>query len=91
MASGEEIQVLGGHFGAVTGVAFSPDGQSLVSGSEDGSLRLWRYNPDQARFIPGAILIGSSQAVTSVAFSPKGDRVAGGCADGLVRIWEVEP
>jgi WD40 repeat protein len=32
---------LGGHGGPVTSVAFSPDGHSLVSGSEDGTLVLW--------------------------------------------------
>ncbi|WP_269323477.1 WD40 repeat domain-containing protein [Mycobacterium paragordonae] len=30
-----------GHTADVTGVAFSPDGSSLVSGSEDGTVRLW--------------------------------------------------
>ena len=31
-----------GHSGPVTSVALSPDGRSLLSGSRDGTMRLWR-------------------------------------------------
>jgi len=30
-----------GHLGTVNSVAFSPDGKTIVSGSDDGTLRLW--------------------------------------------------
>ncbi|MHB9023083.1 MAG: caspase family protein [Armatimonadota bacterium] len=34
-----------GHAAAVTALAFTPDGQCLVSGAEDGTVRLWRLTP----------------------------------------------
>ena len=38
---GQELLALRGHSGCVHGVSFSPNGKVLVSGSADGSIRLW--------------------------------------------------
>lgn len=40
-ANGYEALTLQGHTGSVNDVAFSPDGSRLVSGSSDGSIRIW--------------------------------------------------
>jgi len=39
--SGKELQTLTGHAGPVWGVAFSPDGQRIVSGSSDKTVKIW--------------------------------------------------
>jgi WD40 repeat protein len=39
--SGEHIHTLEGHTSYVTLVAFSPDGQTIASGSADGTVLLW--------------------------------------------------
>src|SRR5262249_13727768 len=39
--TGQELLVLRGSTGAVTGLCFSPDGQRLAAGSRDGTTRLW--------------------------------------------------
>ena len=40
-SSSKSIRTLQGHTGGVRDVAISPDGQWIVSGSHDGSVRVW--------------------------------------------------
>lgn len=40
-ATGELIQTLSGHSKGVTSVVFSPDSQTLISGSNDKTVRIW--------------------------------------------------
>ena len=39
--TGERLQALKGHTAPVVSVDFSPHGETLVSGSRDGTIRLW--------------------------------------------------
>jgi WD40 repeat protein len=39
---GQKIRVLKGHTAPVRSVAFSPDGQTLATGSGDSTIKLWR-------------------------------------------------
>ena len=66
---------ISGHDAPVTGVAFSPDGHRIVSGSLDKTVRIW--NADTGTQI-GAPLTGHTDRVTSVAFSPDGQRIISG-------------
>ena len=43
--TGEKIAALIGHTGWVSATAFSPDGQTLISGGDDEMLRLWDVTP----------------------------------------------
>jgi WD40 repeat protein len=45
--TGQELRVLSGHTGLVNDIAFSPNGQTLLTDSEDGTVRLWGkdYHP----------------------------------------------
>ena len=70
--------------GAVTTVAFSPDGTTLLAAMLDGSLRV--VNVADGGFV---VLRGHRGSVDSAAFSPSGDEIVSGGADGTVRVWEL--
>ncbi len=74
------------HAGAVTCVAFSPDGTRLASGSGDKTVKLW----DTATGKTFATLQGHSDFVLSVAFSPDGTRLASGSGGyKTVKLWDT--
>jgi WD40 repeat protein len=59
------------HPAGVTAAAFSPDGERIVTGGSDGTLRVWDVaTGDEILPIPT-----SSSGVTSVSFSPDGSRL----------------
>src|SRR5262249_15877571 len=65
--SGESAFALRGHRGAVTAVACSSDGASLVSASQDRTVNLW-----EIRRLDDDVTLRTSAGYTSVAFSPAG-------------------
>ena len=75
---------LEGHRLGVYGLAFSPDGTLLASGSDDHDIRLWSSS---GRLL--AVLQGHTDLVRGLAFSPDGALLASGGEDGGVRLWDV--
>ena len=80
------IAALTGDTDRIHSMAFSPDGNTLVSGSYDGTVRLWDV---AAHRQIGAPLAGHDGEIYSVAFSSDGKLVASGADDGVVRLWDV--
>ena len=72
--------------GPVLAVAFSPDGNTLASGSAGGKIRLWDVRTHRQL---GKELTGTQGQVNSIAFSPNGSTLASGGSDARVRLWDV--
>jgi len=76
---------LTGHEDKVTSVAFSPDGKTVLSGSDDNTLKLWEVATGREI----RTLTGHGNDVNSVAFSPDGKTVLSGSIDKTLKLWEV--
>jgi WD40 repeat protein len=69
-------------------VAFSPDGATLASGGEDGSIRLWDVQTHQPLGDP---LTYNGGQVLSVVFSPDGETLASGAGfDDTIHLWDID-
>ena len=93
------VWVRAGHSSYVNSVAYSPDGQLFVSGSNDRTIKLWRHNGVFIRsFTIPYDINGQLTDVLSVAISPDGALIAAGIEQynassqtefGTVRIWRI--
>jgi WD40 repeat protein len=79
-----EFNRLTGHEGGVLTVDMSPDGNTIVTGSNDKTVRLWGRD--------GTLLqtLSHQDTVHRVAFSPIGDRIITGSLDGTLQVWSVD-
>lgn len=79
------LRVFTGHSSAVTCCAVSVDGSLLVTGSVDGTARLWDLGSGQERHL----LTGHAGTVTGCAVAPDGGWVVTSSQDRTLRIWDA--
>ena len=83
--SGELMHILEGHIKPVKEVACSPDGDNIVSGSDDNTLRAW--DAQSGKYICGIYVEGS---IYDCQWQPNGNRIVAGGAAGLYFLKFVE-
>jgi hypothetical protein len=83
--TGEELFALGGHEEGVRRVAFSEDGEKIITASYDDTARVW----DARKGEQLQVLRGHDSDVSVVAFSPDGTKAATGSPDRTKHIWNI--
>jgi hypothetical protein len=78
------LVALEGHTGSIVYAAFSPDGQWVVTASDDHTARVW--NANNGRLLA---TLDHADSVTSAAFSPDGQRVVTSSDDHTARVWNA--
>merc|ERR1712139_20601 len=78
-------KALRGHGHFVQDVVISSDGQFALSGSWDGTLRLWDLNTG----VTTRRFVGHEKDVLSVAFSADNRQIVSGSRDKTIKLWNT--
>ncbi|KAL7200966.1 hypothetical protein ACSBR1_032809 [Camellia fascicularis] len=83
-----------GHITGLTCGEWHPKAkETILTSSEDGSLRIWDVNDfkTQKQVIKPKLARPGRVAVTTCAWDREGKSIAGGIGDGSIQIWNLKP
>lgn len=91
VVTGELLTTLEGHGSEATTAVWSPDGNRLAVGANDGSIHVWVYDADSRSFSEEHVLSRHQTPVNALAFSPDGSRLASVEQNtvGTLIFWDV--
>lgn len=72
----------------ISSIAFSPDSQYIVTGSQDKTIRTWRRNGTLLRTITLPWTVSDSNNVSKVAISHNGQFIVSSNPEGRVQEWD---
>ena len=84
VATGKQLNVFQSHQHHIGAMAFSPDGNSLLTASTPMIIQRWDLRTGEAVFSGN----GHDGYVVSLAFSPNGRMLASGANDRAIRLWD---
>jgi WD40 repeat protein len=94
VAEGKQVRDLIGHKQAISCVVYKPDLRVILSGSPDGSIRVWQ--PWAISDAPGITdqsyktMSGYTRGVTSMAAAAAGTTLINASADGTLHTWDID-
>ena len=88
LAGGSHLrQELVGHHAPISCFVFSPDGETIATGSTAALLKLWDARSGEVRTKEGS---EHQLSVESIAVSPGGTTMISGSEDGSIAVWDLE-
>lgn len=84
-AQAPQVKELAGHKEAVAAISYSPDGNTIATGSFDKTIKLW--DPKTLKEV--RTLEGHTGMVLALAFTKDGKQLLTGAEDKLVKLWNL--
>jgi WD40 repeat protein len=82
---GKLITRLVGHDYSITSIAFSRDGNNILTASKDKTAGLWNWQGKKLHSFTG-----HKESVNGVDFSPDGKFIVTASRDGTARLWDIK-
>ncbi len=82
---GALMRTIVGHRQAISAVAFTPDGERIISASHDWTIKIWDFE----RGTELNTLYGHADRVSAIVVTPDGGSAISGSHDMTIRIWDL--